>query len=260
MDFAFHTKSSFRAGSIHDPAVLPFILHMCAGHPLGALCAPIAEHGLDLPSFFLPWEGDLFGKHYDNMPSPPKSKFKNSKKCNMLCDNGTPGMQFIKNETMSNWKKGIIAFVDMEVQVVNGLTLELSKPRLCMASLLVNLFSALPYDLHFKGLPGIVAALNALSLLVTFDAISAFSHIHLTARSLPYAAFQVDGLPLAVYLVMWFGWRPASHIMQAHRQPQAEQRKEHPSQIVPFGISLWICILLGIRAHSCSTSKNRRQM
>jgi hypothetical protein len=103
----------------------------------------------------------------------------------------------------------------MEVQVINGITLEPSKPRMCMASILVNLFSKLPYDLHFKGLPGIVAALTALNLLVTFDAISAFSHIHLTTRSLKYAAFQVDGLPLAVYLAMWFGYRPASHVMQA---------------------------------------------
>jgi hypothetical protein len=91
LDFAFHTKASFRAGSLHDPAVLPFVLHMCAGHPLGWLCAPIAEHGLDLPSLWAPWGGELFGKQYPMMNSPPRAKFRNSKKCNVVCDNGMPG-------------------------------------------------------------------------------------------------------------------------------------------------------------------------
>ena len=229
MDFDFHVKSSFRAGSIHDPAVQPFVLHMCSGHPLGWLCGPIVKHGLDLPAFFEPWGGDLFGVMHARTSAPPKAVFRNSKKCGMMCDNGQEGWSFVKQETLSNWNRGLIGFVDMEPQVVNGLTLELSKPRLCMASVFVNLYSKLPYDLHFRGLPGIVEVLSSLSLIVTFDAISAFSHISLTERSLPYAAFQVPGLPLAVYLTMWFGWRPACHVMQAFSTIVADYITVHHS-------------------------------
>ena len=229
LDFDFHTKHTFVAGSIHDPAILPFIQHMCAGHPLGGFCARIAEGGLDIPSFFKPWGGTFFNREYPERPSPPKARFRNSGKCSAVCADGTPGWDFIRSNTMDSWRKGVIAFVRTDPQILNGLTLEPTKPRVCMASVWLNLWCVLPYQLHFGGLKALTDVLTALSMIVTFDAIQAFNHISLTERSLPYACFQVPGLPLACYLCMWFGWRPASHVMQAFAVVVADYIRVHHS-------------------------------
>jgi hypothetical protein len=199
LDVDFHVKQTFVAGSIHDPAVQPFILRMCAGHPLGGLCGSIAMDGLDLPSFFAPWGGEFFGKQYPVTSSPPKARFRNSAKCSAVCADGRQGWSFIQDHVRESEKKGVIAFVRGNPHIVNGLTLEPVKPRMCMASIWLNLWSKLPYSLHFGGLKALTDTLNRLSLVVTFDALQAFNHVLLTERSLPYACFQVPGMPMACF-------------------------------------------------------------
>ena len=93
LGFGFHTKAKFVAGSIQDPLVQPFALHMCAGHPLGWLCGPIVQNGLDIPSFFQPWGGEFQGSMHPARPEPTPRIFRNSRKCTALCGNGMLGLE-----------------------------------------------------------------------------------------------------------------------------------------------------------------------
>ena len=95
------------------------------------------ENGVDIHGFLQPFNGNFWGVTYDDI-FPPSRHFKNAKNCEQF-------VSFINSELEERLKSGAISLIGKvgEVEppyIVSPITIEPSKPRLCINLMYINCF------------------------------------------------------------------------------------------------------------------------
>lgn len=165
------------------------------------------KYGVDVESFFVPFDGKFAGRTFKGgVPQP--CKLPNAHNCREF-------LGFV-SRTLEEWVvAGAIRLLGKvgEVEpprVVMPLTVEQTKPRLCLDSRLVNLWvKDSPFRL--EGLKEVPRLVSKGAFLTSVDHKSGYQNIGLTENSQTYFGIEWEGYYL-VYTTLPFGFKASCYI------------------------------------------------
>ena len=162
---------------------------------------------VDITKFFSHFKGDFQGVNYDCSIPPPRV-FQNSKSCRRFDS-------FVTREIQDRLRSGAISYVGpvettAPPRVVSPLTVEPSKPRLCMNLMYINSFMRdTPFVLDT--LTDVPLLVKKNSYLTKLDDKSGYDHVLMTESSRPFLGFQWDGHYFSCNTLP-FGWKNSAYV------------------------------------------------
>ena len=178
-------------------------------NPKGQVIYQWVRHGVSVSQFFRHFKGNYRGMHYD-CDSPPSIMMMNASLCDKYTD-------FISNTLLDRIRNGSISVLGRVGDVpppgvVLPLTVETSKPRLCMDARYVNLWTRdSPFSLEtLKDVPRMV---NTGDYMCTCDEKSGYDHVMITPDSRKYFGCSWGGWYLH-FNTICFGWKASPYIYQ----------------------------------------------
>lgn len=204
----FRDPATFVAGELHRH-VEPWD-HICAQEgEKGRQVMHWIRHGVDLHDFIQPFKGDFAGKNYDHDFPPPRA-FRNSNSCQGF-------EKFVAQtleERITNGSVSLLGRVgDVEHPIViSPLTVEPTKPRLCVNLMYLNNFMR---DTPFKldTLVDIPKVVEPGTYLTSLDDKSSYDHVMLTQASRQLTGFTFQGWVMTLNTVP-FGWKNSAYVYQ----------------------------------------------
>ena len=162
---------------------------------------------MDITHFFQKFEGTFQGVKYAHR-SPPARYFSNSKNCRNF-------VTFINDEIVSRLKSGAVTYLGQVGKVkkpliVSPLTVEPTKPRLCLNLMYINCFMKdTPFTLDT--LYDVPLAVHENSYITKLDDKSGYDHVFMTESSRDYLCFQWGGHYFRCNTLP-FGWKNSAYV------------------------------------------------
>ena len=206
-NLSLRDPDSFRAGEVH--AYQELWNKISAGYVKEVEVNEWISKGIDITAFWRPFKGIFKGVEYD-CPTPPRKTFKNHPSCKQFVN--------LISETLSQrLKTGAVAVWGKvgEVQpphLVLPITVEPSKPRLCINARFLNLWMKdTPFSLD--KLIDVPRFMYKNSFMSKIDDKSRYDHILLTKESSQYFGIEWNGL-WWVCTTLPFGWKNSPYVYQ----------------------------------------------
>ncbi|KAK3105648.1 hypothetical protein FSP39_002589 [Pinctada imbricata] len=162
---------------------------------------------VDISNFFHTYSGTFQGVQY-NDSVPPARLFRNSANCEEFND-------FINKELINRLKSGAISYLGRVGQVppprvVSPITIEPSKPRLCINLMYINCFMKdTPFKLDTLNDVPLVISRNA--WITKLDDKSGYDHVFMTDNSKDFLGFQWGGHYFCCNTLP-FGWKNSAYV------------------------------------------------
>ena len=162
---------------------------------------------VDVNTFITKFKGTFNGVFYDHFYPPPR-QFKNASNCEMFTD-------FINSELLSRLQSGAISYLGTvdditPPHIVSPITIEPSKPRLCINLRYLNCFMKdTPFNLDtLTDVPKIISKDAYMSKL---DDKSGYDNVFVTKSSKTLLGFQWAG-HYFVCNTLPFGWKNSAYV------------------------------------------------
>lgn len=163
---------------------------------------------VDIHDFMVPFKGTFWGTEYDHSYPPPRH-FQNAPICEQF-------VEFINSELILRLKTGAISYmgrideVDISNYIISGLTVEPTKPRLCLNLMYLNCFMKdTPFSLDsLQDIPHLIKRNSFMSKL---DDKSAYLNMMVTENCRHLLAFQWSGHVFCSNTLV-FGWKNAAYV------------------------------------------------
>ena len=206
-DIAFPDHNNFVAGQINTK--LDKWKHILQGCPNEQEISDWVEHGIDINKVMVRFNGTFRGVHYD-CDYPPPRQFNNSNNCKGFT-------QFVSETIQERLRNGSITCLGRvgEVEsprIVAPLTVESSKPRLCLNLMYLNNWIK---DIHFTldTLKDVPRVIDMSSHMTSIDDKSGFDNIFLHKNSQTLVGFQWAGYYFC-FKSLVFGFKLSSYFYQ----------------------------------------------
>ena len=202
-DFTFLDSDYFIAGNVHNNASL---WRQIISDPTGEAMDWIVNQ-VHINKFMTHFKGDFQGVSYDHS-YPPARCFRNAPNCKGF-------VEFINSELTARLKSGAISYVGKvgEVNpphVVSPITIEPSKPRLCINLMYVNCFMReTPFTLDT--LVDIPRVIRKGSCMTKLDDLSGYNNVFMSNSSRTLLGFQWAGHYFVCNTIP-FGWRNSAYV------------------------------------------------
>lgn len=206
-DLVFRDPGNFVAGGIHKCQeawhdILP-------DNPEGRQVSQWIAEGVDIKTFFKHFKGNFRGQSF-NSDIPQQMCLNNSPTCKQFKDHiELTVKERLQNGSVSVWGKvGEVS----PPEVIMPLTVEPSKPRLCLDARYVNLWiKDCPFTLEtLRDVPRMV---EKEGYMTSCDEKSGYDHVYLSPDSRTFFGFQW-GQFYYVYNTIPFGWKASPYIYQ----------------------------------------------
>lgn len=203
----FRDPDSFRAGEVH--AHVEFWKAISPGYKNEAEVINWLSNGVDVRAFFRSFSGVFKGVRY-NSPTPPRRVFKNHPSCKHFTE-------FINQTLCRRLEMGAVSVLGRVGEVeppylVLPMTVEPSKPRLCIDARFLNLWMMdTPFSLD--KLVDVPRYVYKNSFMSKIDDKSGYDHILLTKESTQFFGFEWDG-KWWVCNTLPFGWKNSPYVYQ----------------------------------------------
>lgn len=209
------------------------------------------DASVDLWSFVRPYKGSFAGVDYDH-PTPPPRVFQNS-------NSGKDFSQFIADTLEERIQNGSVTLLGRTDQVdpptvVSPLTVEPTKPRLCVNLMYLNCFMQ---DTPFKldTLTDVPKLVNKGAYLTSLDDKSSYDHLMLTQASRTLTGFSFQGWYMTLNTIP-FGWKNSAFVYQmTNVMAMSTLRRSSILALVYIDDRL----MEEYRAHQSSSGKERSQ-
>lgn len=203
----FRDPKSFKAGELHKHvSQWEWLTEKCPGAKDGEVLNWI-QNGVSVWQYFQHFKGSFKGEEYDS-DLPPKRIFTNNASCKQFT-------QFIETTLLDRLKTGAISILGKvgvvePPHVVLPLTVEPSKPRLCLDARYVNLWICdMPFNLD--RLSDVPRYVGKDSFQTVLDDKSGYDHILLTKESRMFFGMQWGGWYFSCNTIP-FGWKTSAYI------------------------------------------------
>ena len=206
-NLSLRDPDSFRAGEFH--AYQELWNKISAGYVKEVEVNEWTSKGIDITAFCRPFKGVFKGVEYE-CPTPPRKTFKNHPSCKQF-------RNFISETLSQRLKTGAVVVWGKvgEVQpphLVLPITVEPSKPRLCIDARFLNLWMKdTPFSLD--KLIDVPRFVYKSSFMSKIDDKSGYDHILLTKESSQYFGIEWNGL-WWVCTTLPFGWKNFPYVYQ----------------------------------------------
>ena len=203
--FRVRDPGNFQAGGLHGNYA--FWTTIIADHPHKEMILSWIQNRVDVRSFIQPFTGHFKGHRYDSA-FPPSKVFSNNLSCKQFTD-------FIAEAILSRLQSGAVKVWGRVTEVdppfiVLPLTVEPTKPRLCIDARFVNLWVRdNPFSLDT--LVDVTRYVYQNSYMTKCDDKSGYDHVLLQTASREYFGFQWSGWWF-VCTTLPFGWKASPFI------------------------------------------------
>ena len=165
------------------------------------------KDGVDLPSFFRHFKGELNGRFF-NHDVPPPMYLQNDRKCE-------DWKEFLSSTILKRLAEGSMKClgrvgIDPPPKVVNALSVEPIKPRIILSCKGPNLFTE-DAELKLTSLAEIVRHIPKDSYFSSFDDVQGYKQMMLTPRSYQYCGFEFAGYWFCD-TTLPFGWKNSAFV------------------------------------------------
>lgn len=204
-DIRLRDPDTFVAGGLHiNPRMWGVILK---GHPQEERIFDWIQNKVCITQFASLFEGSFKGCSYKSS-LPPRKSFPNHSSCHKFSE-------FVSNEILKRVKYGAVRLwgkvgTDVAPRLVLPLTVEPTKPRLCLDARFLNLWMKdMPFTLD--KLADVPRYVYRGSYMTKCDDKSGYDHVSLDSDSQTYVGFQWKGFWF-VCTTLPFGWKISPYI------------------------------------------------
>ena len=203
--FKLRDPDHFSVGGLHQN--VEAWDNVLEGHPLAERIGGWIRDKVDILQFARPFSG-VFKRARYSSDLPPRKRFPNHESCRKFSD-------FISREIINRVSTGAFRVwgevgVDDPPYLVLPLTVEPSKPRLCIDARFLNLWMRdMPFSLD--KLADVPRFIYKGSFMTKCDDKSGYDHVFLSENSQTYFGFSFGGLWL-VCTTLPFGWKISPYI------------------------------------------------